>query len=418
MTRHIHAVRIAALLLAASAVACAKPFSPPGGEIDRTPPRLVSTTPSSLAVDPQFTGKVEFVFDETLAEAGINDALVSVSPRPASKVHVKRSSNRIEVSVDGGFTPNQVYRIVLRPPSGSRGISDRFSNVRTEPVELIFSTGPPIPPTAFAGLITDRLTGRLLADGAIEAVRRADSAVYYSSADSAGFFAVRSTPAGVYDVRAYSDLNRNRRLDATEPKSPVRQMSLGATDTVPLELVVFPFDTTGPRMLPQAQMTDSLHVTVAFDDPVDPEVGLRDASSTLMHLPDSVAVSDIALTLQLRTVFARTRPTPQAGRDSAGAKSDSLAAADTSALANARRARAAANPRGNAQRAPADTTTLPERDVVVTLSRTLPTGRYRITITNVHNVNGLAGGGSAEFEVRPPAPPVRPPGGQSRRQPR
>jgi hypothetical protein len=118
---------IAAALIVTTS--CAKPFSPPGGTQDRTPPRLLSTTPEALAVVPQFNGKIVFQFDETLSERGVNDAVVSVSPQPRGKVHVARKGDRIEISAAGGWERNQVYRVIVRP-----GVSDRFSNARKEPV--------------------------------------------------------------------------------------------------------------------------------------------------------------------------------------------------------------------------------------------------------------------------------------------
>jgi hypothetical protein len=195
---------VAVLLLSG----CAKAYAPPGGEQDRTPPRLVSTTPEALAVVPGFNQPIVFTFDETLAEQGINNATVVVSPQPRGNVEIERHGNRIEVKSRAGWTADQVYRVLVRP-----GIGDRFGNRRTDALEIVFSTGPAIESTALGGLVTDRLTGRAAVDASIEAVRAADSAVYTTDADSAGFFALRSVPSGVYTVRAYFDSNRNRRRD-------------------------------------------------------------------------------------------------------------------------------------------------------------------------------------------------------------
>src|SRR6476661_9157965 len=93
----------AAVAAACAATACAKPFSPPGGVQDRTPPRLVSATPSALSVVPGFNDKIVLTFDETLSERGVNDAMVSVSPQPRGRVHVARKGNKIEVSAAGGW---------------------------------------------------------------------------------------------------------------------------------------------------------------------------------------------------------------------------------------------------------------------------------------------------------------------------
>ncbi len=394
-------IRATALVAAATAVAlagaCAKPFSPPGGDQDRTPPRLVSSSPAALAIVTDLGMPLTLTFDETLAERGVNEASIAVSPQPRGKVHVDRKGERIEVSVDGGWAADQVYRVILQP-----GVTDRFGNARKEPVEIIFSTGPPIQNTAFAGLIMDRLTGRSrAADGAIEAIRRGDSAVYTVSADTGGFFALRSVPAGVYDVRAFGDLNRNRRLDSSEPSSASRQVALSANDTIDAVFIVLPMDTTPPRLV-RAEAQDSTHVLLTFEDPIDPENGLTSQSVALVRAADSVSHGGTVIT-QLKNIWQRTQvssappATPAAVRDTGAAAMRDT----TAAVAVPPRPRP---PAGRAQpgRLAADTVSLPDREVVLTVGTPLVAGaRYRVTVTDVRNVNGLVGGGSVEFVAKP-----------------
>jgi hypothetical protein len=280
----------------------------------------------------------------------------------------------------------------------------------------VFSTGPPIQNTAIAGLITDRLTGRSSNEAAVEAVRRGDSATYMAASDTAGFFAMRYVPAGVYDVRAFGDLNRNHRKDPSEPSSPVRQIVLGATDTIATELVLLPSDSTAPE-LKRAEALDSLHVTLTFDDPIDPEFGLT-GRSVILTGPDGLTVGGTLVT-QLRNVYQRAAQraqaaAPPARRDTTArralTRADSLARADSVARADSARL-----PQGNAQgargrpRAAADTTPLPDRDVVLTVSAPLAPGKYRVTVGGVKNVNGLTGGGAVDLEIKPA--PVKPPAG-------
>ena len=50
--------------------ACARIMPPPGGPVDRLPPRLSGTRPDSLASFPDFKGDVEFQFSEVISENG------------------------------------------------------------------------------------------------------------------------------------------------------------------------------------------------------------------------------------------------------------------------------------------------------------------------------------------------------------
>jgi hypothetical protein len=121
----------------------------------------------------------------------------------------------------------------------------------------------------------------------------------------------------------------------------------------------------------------------------------------------------MTLGLQLKNIFQKQE---QARRAARPAPADSLRA--DSARLDSARADAAPPRAADRSRASADTTALPDRDVIIILPAPLPPGRYRITISAVRNVNGLVGGGSAEFEVKP-APVRTPPrtGGGGTREP-
>jgi hypothetical protein len=372
--------RQVSLALALLAGACARPYPPPGGEQDTTPPGLASVTPEALAVLPEYSGPVVFRFNERLSERGFSESLVVVSPLDGA-LRVDRSRTEISVTIDGGWRPNRVYRVIIEP-----GLRDLFGNARKEAIELVFSTGPPVPNTAIAGIVEDRLSGRGADAAVVTAVRRADTVSYMALADSGGFFALRHLPMGVYDMRAYSDQNRNRRRDFAEPVDSGRSYSLGSpADTVAAIFTLLPTDTTGPRVT-SAEVADSLHVRVGFDDHLEPSDSIVPIQGRVVSLPDSAEYALVVGGLH-PTVYERQRPVPV----------DTGAAADTLAPR--------LPPRGPPRRA--DDRVLPSRDLIVRLDRPLRPGRYVITLTNAVNINRLTGGGADDFEMRAPPPPVR-----------
>jgi hypothetical protein len=366
----------ASLALAVLAGACARPYPPPGGEQDTTAPRLQSVTPEALAVLPNHNGPVVFRFDERLSERGWSESLVVVSPLDgAQRVH--RSRREVSVAIDGGWRPNRIYRVIIEP-----GLRDMFGNTRDEPIELVFSTGPPVPSTAIAGIVEDRVSGRGDATGVVTAVRRADTVAYMALADSSGFFALRYVPLGVYDMRAFSDQNRNRRHDPTEPADSGRSVSLGsAADTITAVFSLIPPDTSPPRVT-SAEAVDSLHVRVTFDDHLEPVDSVMPVRGQVLALPDSTPYATAAAAFH-PTIWERQRPVP----------------ADTTAADTLR-------PRAPPRRQE-DTRLLPSRDVVLRLQRPLPPARYVINVAGAVNLNRLSGGGAVEFEVR--AAPARAP---------
>src|ERR671923_2527575 len=110
----------ASLALVLVATACARPYPPPGGEQDTSPPGLASVTPEALAVLPQYQGPVVFRFNERLSERGFSESLVVVSPLDGA-LRVDRGRRELRVRIDGGWRPNRVYRVIVEP-----GLRDLF----------------------------------------------------------------------------------------------------------------------------------------------------------------------------------------------------------------------------------------------------------------------------------------------------
>ncbi|HUF67022.1 MAG TPA: Ig-like domain-containing protein [Longimicrobiales bacterium] len=393
---------VAAATIIAAMNACARAMPPPGGEPDQSPPQVVATTPEQLSVVDPFDGAVVFEFDERLSERNIEGAVI-VSPA-TGEVHVSRNGSELRVSIDGGWREGVVYRVLLLP-----GIRDLFNNERRSPVDLVFSTGPAIVNTAFGGLISDRITGRPEPLAMVEATRRADSLVYVATVDSLGFFAYRNLPLGIYNLVAYADRNRNRRLDPGEPLTSPRVVTLNTErDTVDLDLAVVPNDTTPARLI-RAEGRDSLQVRLFTDDHIDPERSLNGIEVQLMMLPDSEAVVGPFQLVRADSFAELVR----ARTDSL--RLDSLrtaaAAGDTAA---ARRLEAPQPPPLQPRAGPAGALPSigpsPFQELVLVPARPLLPGRYEVTVSNLLNISMRpGGGGKAEFEIRPPPPPVESP---------
>lgn len=400
-------------------LACARPLPPPGGERDEVAPQVIGTTPEPLAVVEPSDDAVVFQFDGTLSERGVSDALVLVSPRTGA-ARVERDGNVVRVRIEGGWQPGIVYRVVLLP-----GLQDRFQNQRRQPAELVFSTGPDIPSAAIAGLVLDRITGEPAADVIVEGSARGDTLAYLTVPDSAAFFALQYLPAGIYQVRAFRDQNRNREQDEGEAYASSSLLPLNrANDTLTTVLEVVPFDTLPPRIT-AVEVMDSTRLRVTTDDWLEPaaEIGLVDAE--LLSLPDSAA-----LDVQLEILSAMTFDSLQAVRDSIAADSAAAAAAaaDTTA-ADTAQARLQLPPRAPPARPagarggrPAtrdpDAGPLPYQTFYIIVQPALqPGAEYLLRMDGLTNISGRSGGGgTADFTV-PERPPPADTTGTGRRRP-
>ena len=358
--------------------ACARPYPPPGGEVDRLAPLVDTIIPAPGAIVTDFDDKVVFDYNERIAERGVRD-LVVVSPESGVPL-VEKGRDRLTVSLADGWQPGVIYRVVVLP-----GVSDMFGNATTEQVELVFSTGPPIPNPTLAGIVTDRLTGGAAGGARIEAVHLPDSARYASATDAEGFFVFRNIPSGDYLLRGYLDQSRNRVLDQSDPRDSVR-ITLGA-DTATVTLALLASDTT-PARVTRAEAPDSMQVRVSLDDYVDP----------LIH-PSST----------IRAQLWRLGPAGTEQRDSVAVPVRSVVyAAEYEARVAAALDTAQTEPQPDTVRI------LPTQNLVVMPGRPLqPRTRYRVLVSGVTNIFGLSnGGGSVEFTTPEftYAPPPETPG--------
>ena len=396
---------VAALCAAAAAVlfACARPYPPPGGEADRLPPRVVSITPEPMSVGIAPDARVVIRFDERISERGIEDAVL-VSPL-TSELRVDRGRSELRISLRGGWEADQIYHVVVQPV-----VQDLFGNTITDPLEVVFSTGPAIPQTAMAGLVTDRLTGKPAAGAWVAAVREPDSVTYGTLSDEEGLFALRHLPPGAYRLRAFMDQNRDREAGFREAQDSV-VIRLAEGDTALVSFALLAPDTT-PANVVRAEAPDSLQVRVRLDDHIDPATGVGGITAVLRLLPDSTPwpIERVMLPHEYDEHQRRLR----AAADSARADSLARAQADRPAADSAAArdvAERAATPRAETtpRQAPPDSATAPPptRELVIIPARPLRAlARFLVELGGIVNINGLpGGGGSAEFTApRPPAP--------------
>jgi hypothetical protein len=352
---------------------CARVMPPTGGEQDQEAPRVVETQPEQGQMAAAFAGSsqpVRIIFHETISERSPRE-MVQVSPE-TGEVDVDRDGNELKVTLAGGWREGRVYRVTVLP-----GIVDRRGNARTTPYELVFSTGAPILPNALGGIAVDRITGRPAVNARVEARLRADTAsVYTTVTDSAGFFVLRSMPAGDYTALVYTDQNRNRTADLPEAQA-MNNVTIGATDTIALEVALLARDTTPPRLL-RAEIRDSLQVRFFFDDYREADAPLLGISVAAWQLPDSLPVGTAQLTTPRGFQTLR--------RDTTRVTSPRLPQTGDTAVA------------------------LPLNELVwIPQTPLRPNTRYRFTVSGYTNLQGLApGGGSVTVTSPPPPQPATP----------
>ncbi len=398
------------LLVAAATLGCAQPGTPPGGEIDRFPPRVRSVSPAAFDTITDRDARVVIRFDERISERleGVRnwEEAVLVSPI-TSPVEVDAGRSGIEVSLVRGWEPNQVYRVTVRPV-----FRDLFGNVRREPVTLVFSTGAAIPQSALAGFVVDGITRRVVPDARVEAVRRIDGTRYVAVTDTAGFFAMPFMPAGAFDVRAWIDQDRSLEPEFMEPQDST-DVAFAVGDTAVVDLALLRPDTV-PARLARAEPMDSLRVRLHFDDYF--AAGPVPGRATLYSLPDStllgpgelVHASRLDSLMALDAAAAALRDETRAVLDSlrqeaapladsteaGGAERESAAVAIALERLEAERAAVGAGGRGTGEPLPA------QQLIMVSPVPLRPGESYYVRVSGLTNIQGVPGGGGvARFET-------------------
>ena len=386
------AVRVAAWVVAAAVLGCARQGSPSGGPRDVRGPVVIATEPAPNALVEDLATVIRFRFSERVSErparGTLNDAVL-VSPR-GGPVRVDHSQEQLEVRVDGGLLPGLVYRFTLLPV-----IADLFGNAMTEPFEVVLSTGGPLVEDALAGQVLDRVTGRPVPDAEVELLPPTpvgDTIRYVSRSDAAGLFVFRYVPPGPYNLIAFLDRNRNLAPDPSETFGR-RGVLLNEGDTLLADVVILESDTSAAQLV-RAEVVDSTTLRLVFSDYLDPEsVGVVAVS---LGGPEGQPLPEVTGVLHPTTWEAQ--------RDSVRARAGELAAGGGRVPRAGETVAVPGQERGGLPRG----VPLPRREVIVMLAAPLTVDvSYALVVTGVVNINRNPFGRGEASVVRPlpPAPP-------------
>ena len=392
-----------------SICSCTNQGAPPGGPQDRTGPQVLETFPDTFEVLLAFDEEIRIVFDERISESGAQgplDQAVTVSPE-SGEVTVRHSNRELRVRMEGGFLPDEVYRVTVQTV-----VRDLFGNNLVDPFEFVFSTGAEMTPTVLAGTIVDRITDQPIEGARVTAraerppgVEASDDQVvptHIALTDERGVYALRYVPSGGYEITAFVDQDRSGGPTGLEPIATSRNV-LNPADTVLLNFALLPPDTTA-AMVGSVDLVDSLTLAVEFDDFLDPASSLAGASASLG--PDSLGPAEVVTIMHERDYLERRDAIEDSSYvadsirfedeqqqiESLLSDGDSVAASEIEAGL-----RIPVRP-GQRSAALLRARDLPKQVLYLLLADTLATDRpYELAVQGVTNINGVPdGGGTAE----------------------
>ena len=134
---------------------CASQGIANGGPTDKEGPILISVQPPNETLEILPDQKIILLFNELLDPVSIPAAITL-----AEDYKVKVRSRRIIIIPDNTWPENQVLNIKF-----SRKIRDYQNNIMAEPIQLVYSTGAPIPNGNISGTIAGHSSEKLIEVG-------------------------------------------------------------------------------------------------------------------------------------------------------------------------------------------------------------------------------------------------------------
>ncbi|NML66911.1 hypothetical protein HHL22_17025 [Hymenobacter sp. RP-2-7] len=208
----------AGLLALAALGGCAAVGSPQGGPRDKTPPRLVATSPDSAArnVKQQF---IRLTFSEPVQLKELSKQLLITPQLPPDNAYSTREErNVISLIFKKPLDANTTYSFNFR-----RAIVDVTEGQPARYQALSFSTGATLDSGRVQGRVVDLLTGLPAKEAVVGLYRAADTTkvrrdppYYLARTDDKGQFQLNFVRVAPYRVYAWVDKNGNGRFDDGE----------------------------------------------------------------------------------------------------------------------------------------------------------------------------------------------------------
>jgi hypothetical protein len=260
------------LFLALCLIRCAGQVPPPGGAVDRVPPRVVRTEPDSNAVR-VVTDRVVLEFSEYVDRRSVEQAIF-ISPWPG-EMEYDWSGTEVAVIFPEPLRKNRTYVVSV----GTDVIDRRERNRMGEGFSLAFSTGDSIDEGFITGRVfDDKPAGVMLFAYALDGVNpdtlnpgtvRPD---YVTQTGNDGFFTLANLTLGSYRVIAvrdeFHDLLYGKQIDEFGVPTGDVMLSPGSPRIEGLRIRLSREDTSHP-FLTGTQVLNRNSVQARFSEAID-----------------------------------------------------------------------------------------------------------------------------------------------------
>ena len=252
---------------------CANQLPPGGGEIDRTPPKIINVYPANGTTnfsDDYF----ELEFSEYVDRRSLQDAIF-ISPAIDGNLELDWSGTSVRVNFPSKLKDSTTYVVTI----GTDVVDYNNKNRMAESFNFTFSTGNEIDKRIISGRVYDEKPAGIL----IFAYKlNSDTANpfknkpgFISQTGNDGSFKLLGLAEGTYRVFAVKDeyVDLTFQPDQDLIGVPFKDITFGKDDTLfsPLNFFLSKIDTVKPRFI-SASMTDRFHILINFTEKIDSSI--------------------------------------------------------------------------------------------------------------------------------------------------
>ena len=290
------------LFLVILSLACANQGLPPGGPVDKDPPRIVvdQVMPAVGAVRVPLDTDVTVLFSENVERKSVEDAFF-ISPIPHDGFRYKWKKKELTIQFNGTLLPERTYVITI-----GTGTRDLRKNNLMESFVLAFATGD--------SLDRGRISGQVYAGGKTTGIQiwaysltmnsapnpRDVEADYVTQCDESGMYSLPYLAIEDYRLFAVSDKDVNRFYDPEYDEIGIAtkdaRLSVPKSSIENCNFRMMKEDTTGAGIF-KIYPVNSRHLSVRFDEAlgaINPDVNLKIEIQTV-ESRQSLAVHDAYL---------------------------------------------------------------------------------------------------------------------------
>ena len=195
-------------------MSCAQIGVPSGGEIDKTPPEIVSISPElgSTDVSIEAGGSIEVIFDEYVNVRGLSSQLL-ISPSLSKPIEWSMRGKTVTFTWPEPLIDNVTYVFQF-----GDAVIDLHEGNPTDNFIHAFSTGKHLDTLSLSGTVVDAFSGdaktgiRLFlfdSESSVDSIVKGMNPKFIGTTDDQGFFTISYLPEGKYRVMAVDDKDRN-----------------------------------------------------------------------------------------------------------------------------------------------------------------------------------------------------------------